>query len=220
MRAEPNTRKLSQSGGKSLATDSQHMVNDIPEKQNEPGALRLLVAQRHLYSWAKAVLTAQIVFILLIPGVLLLVEYFQPGFKVWAAFFGLTLSAIDVALLDPLKAGLQEKAAAMQEAFDCRVLGLAWPELKGAKPDREDSSSTPSPSELAALRNWYPPIVGEMPTVVARLICRRSNCWWDSKLRRFYWTTLVGVSGLISLAIVGIALARNLPFDDFVLALM
>ena len=55
---------------------------------------------------------------------------------------------------------------------------------------------------------------------LARLICQRSNIYWDSELRRSYvdWITGLGLLISISTVIVGIALKMNL--EIFVLSLL
>lgn len=114
------------------------MANNIPQRQNEGQSLQLLAAQRRLYSWAKIALAIQVILVVVIPGTLLVVEHFEETFKLWAALAGLVISILDVLILDPAKAALRHKAAATQELFDCHVLELDWPNLKGEKPDRED----------------------------------------------------------------------------------
>src|ERR1700686_696860 len=159
------------------------MANNIPELQNEEWALRSLAAQRRFYGWAKMALALQIILVVIVPGVLLVVEHLAAGFKVWAAFIGLTISILDVLLFDPLKSGLRHKGAATQELFDCQVLGLEWPALKDRKPDREDVHGASADYGDADLRDWYPADVGQLPPYAGRIICQRSNCRWDSKLR-------------------------------------
>ena len=40
------------------------------------------------------------------------------------------------------------------------------------------------PDPNARLKDWYPPVVGDLPLPLARAICKRANCWWDAELRR------------------------------------
>jgi hypothetical protein len=36
------------------------------------------------------------------------------------------------------------------------------------------------------LKDWYPVSVGQLPIHEARLICQRSNIWWDAKQKLRY----------------------------------
>ena len=56
--------------------------------------------------------------------------------------------------------------------------------------------------------NWYPLAVRELPLHLARLVCQRTNLWYDSALRKRYrrvlltgCVVLVAVAGFTSLAI-------------------
>src|SRR4029077_11782372 len=182
------------------------MANNIPQRQNEGQSLQLLAAQRRLYSWAKVALAFQVTLVVVVPGTLLVVEHFEETFKLWAALAGLVISILDVLLLDPVKAALRHKAAATQELFDCYVLELHWPNLKGVKPDREDVHGASAGYKTDGLKNWYPTDVGTLPPYVGRIICQRSNCGWDSKLRRFYRNALYV---LAAIALIGAFVAAS-----------
>jgi predicted pore-forming effector associated with SMODS systems len=197
------------------------MANNIAQRQNEDQSLQLLSAQRRLYSWAKIALAIQVIVVVVIPGVLVVVEHFEESLKLWAALAGLVISILDVLLLDPVKAALRHKAAATQELFDCHVLELDWPSLKAEKPDREDVHGVSAGyDEADGLRDWYPTEVGTLPLYVARIICQRSNCWWDSKLRRFYRNVLYVLAGIGLVTAFVAASAWNLTLGDFVLSVM
>jgi hypothetical protein len=195
------------------------MANDISQRQNEDQALRLLASETSLYGWAKVALSVQLILVILVPGILLVIEHLATLFKVWAAFIGLAISVIDLILLDPVKTALQQKAADIQELFDCQTLSLDWPRLKGNKPDREDLHET-STLNKSTLKDWYPKEVVSLPLYVARVVCQRSNCWWDSKLRRFYRITVLSATVVLIVAVVVYALLKNLTFGDFILSLM
>jgi hypothetical protein len=165
-------------------------------------------------------MTIQVILVVVVPGVLLFAEHFADSFKVWAAFIGLTISVLDVILLDPVKAGLRHKAAASQELFDCQVLQLKWPSLKSKQPDREDVHGASTGYDTSGLTDWYPSNVRQLPFYVARIICQRSNCWWDSKLRRYYRIAVLCLSAAVVIVIVVLALMKNLTFGDFVVSLM
>jgi hypothetical protein len=196
------------------------MANDIPRCENDDQSLRMLATQRDLYRWAKRITFLQVVLVILLPGVLILINRLTPTFEVWSAFTGLLIAVLDVAAVDPLISGFREKAAAMQEWFDCRALDLEWPELIVCKPDREDVRTNVTPDETKLLRNWYPISVETLPLHVARIICQRSNCRWDAKLRRFYGRTVMffGVAVIVFLTVV--AIGANLSFGEFMVSFL
>jgi hypothetical protein len=196
------------------------MANDIPQIQNEDASLRVLATQRGLYTWAKKVSILQLVVVIALPAVLVVLDSFFPTTKVWPAFVGIVVAVLDAVVIDPGKNSLREKAATMQELFDCKVLDLEWPALMASKPDREDVLTTVGSDNVGPLKDWYPTVAGALSLSVARIVCQRSNCWWDGKLRRYYRWTIIGFGVVAILCIVISALILKLSFEDFVLALL
>jgi hypothetical protein len=188
-------------------------MNTIPQLQNSPEQLRLLCAQRRLYSRAKGVLTLQT--LLSVPFAILwaLLVLKMPGAKVYAAAWGVAVSLLDLAVFTPRQEVLKRSAASVQELFDCTVLGLNWNVIKaGARPSAEALSSWakgfgPASAEEEKLRDWYPPAVGELPLWVARIVCQRANCWWDAELRRRYarWSLVIVALVFVLIFIAGVA---------------
>ena len=66
----------------------------------------------------------------------------------------------------------------------------------------------------------YPAAVGRAPLHLARIICQRTNLWYDAKLRENYSFLLVAGAVAIVLALVAAGLALNLPFTDFVVTVL
>ena len=71
--------------------------------------------------------------------------------------------------------------------------------------------SRATPGSAARLQNWYPPVVGNVPIEIGRLICQRTNVWWDPSLGRRY------AAGPLLLAIVLVGLRQGAKL--FVLSL-
>jgi hypothetical protein len=201
-------------------------MNKIPETQLEPIQLKRLAAQRQLYSDAKFILAVQINLSVLGPPVLaFLVAYrFLPA--VWAAIFGITLTCLFL-LFDSHQKSLKEKAAKIQELFDCKVLELKWRELM------VDSRLETEIVEQYALKykskghdynelqNWYPIDVGQLPLHLGRIICQRANCWWDAQLRRRYAKWVVGSVLIILTAVVTcLGVIGGLTFEKVILAVV
>ncbi len=66
------------------------------------------------------------------------------------------------------------------------------------------------------LRDWYSDIDDTAPLVLARIVCQRTNLWYDSSLRRSYGKLLVWFVVLVVVLLIVVASLRNLPFLDFV----
>jgi hypothetical protein len=120
----------------------------------------------------------------------------------------------------------KERAAKIQELFDCDVLQIPWAELKvGHRPDTEtvveaaEKYRRPDP-DYTALRNWYPAIVGQVPLSLARLVCQRSNCCWEATLRRRYATVVAIVIGALSFLVFVLGLMRGISLEKFILAVL
>jgi hypothetical protein len=70
------------------------------------------------------------------------------------------------------------------------------------------------------LQNWYSVSVGQLPIQQARIICQRSNVWWDAQLRRRYskWIIIILVSLTIIVLLIG--LIGGLTLEKFLLAVL
>ncbi len=201
-------------------------MNSIPIIQNQAEALRRLAAQRHLYAFAKNIFIVQLVLAGPIAIAWAFAVILRPELKSWAALFGVIVALADVILLTPWQKRLRDCAARIQEAFDCDVLELPWNSIKvGQRPEPElvkehaDAYSRVA-SRFPPLTDWYPPVVGDLPLSVARVICQRTNCWWDSKQRRRYAVSILVGTGMITAAISAIAVAGGFTVNDLLLAIV
>lgn len=201
-------------------------MNNIPILQNEPKQLDRLAAQRQLYSTAKRVLAAQAILggPIAIASVVAITAI--PDLKGYAAFWGLIVSIGDVLWLNPWQERLRENAAKIQEAFDCEVLQLPWSNIKtGNWPESElvkeyGDKFRKSDRNLPSLKNWYAPVVGDLPLDMARIVCQRSNCWWDSKQRRRYARWIIGGVVFAGIVILGLGLVGGLTVEKVFLAII
>lgn len=200
------------------------MNNRISLRQNEDLQLKRLVAQRRLYSRAKKVLAWQmLVTVVLVVFWSVLVLWF-PKLKVYSAVYGLVAVLLDFVTFTPWQNSLKQKAAGIQELFDCDVLVLPWQEIKaGRPPDAEvvtefSRVSGGADYDTMKLRNWYPEEAGLLPLFLGRIICQRANCWWDAKLRRRYalWIAAITVGIFVFATVVG--LVGHVSLEQFLLA--
>ena len=197
-------------------------MNSIPQVQIEATQLDRLAAQRELYSRAKRVQAWQL--ILSVPCVIAwsFVVMAFPALRSYAALWAIGVTLLDLVALDRWQKSLKERAARIQEQFDCDVLQLAWPDLKGPRPDaeqvaEESSSYRRTDPQFTTIRDWYAPAVGRLPIHLGRLVCQRSSCWWDAKLRRRYSVSVLIALGLFSTLIVAVSLHESASLENFVL---
>jgi hypothetical protein len=203
---------------------SHRMDNGITSRQNSPANMRLLAAQRSLYSRAKRLVALQAFLAGLTPVVGAIAVAMRPDLDVWAAVTGIVVTFLDTVWLDPRQASLRDLAASVQEDFDCSVLQLPWNHaLAGRRPAPEDiheAATGHRPSSTAPLKDWYPCAVSALPLYQGRLICQRSNCWWDSKLRQRYSNWVVGAVSVLSVSVFLLGLLNGMSLQKFVLAVM
>jgi flagellar basal body-associated protein FliL len=198
-------------------------MNTIPQDQIAFRQLERLAAQRQLYSYAKAVQVAQI--ILSVPIVILwsIAAVWFPFLQVYAALWGIVIALVSVGLLTPWQQTLQQNAAKIQELFDCDVLRIEWNQLRsGTKPAPESvieaaTAYKKRDPDYTALKNWYPPAVGDLPLHLARIICQRTNIWWDAKLRRRYATYVAGVVASLAIVVLILALINGTTVEELIL---
>ena len=201
-------------------------MNDITSRQNDEKQLIRLAAQRQLYTEAKRLEAFRT--LLAVPLVLVwagLAAVF-PALQPYAAAWGISIALIDIACLSPLERLLQRKAAKVQELFDCDILHMNWRQLRvGRRPDSEDVAEAANKYRrkdpfLSSLVNWYPAQISEVSLPLARLICQRTNCWWDAKLRLRYANNALAIVALLSIVVVLLGLLGNFTMESFVLNIL
>lgn len=201
-------------------------MTSIAAEQNEPKQLARLAAQRQLYSRAKVVFAWQTVLTGPVAILTALLAVFDPSYKGFIALWGITVACCDAFWLTPWQRRLKDSAARVQEAFDCDVLQLPWNAVKaGKRPDPElvDEQAglyEQRAASMPALTNWYPRAVEVLPLHLGRLVCQRSNCWWDSKQRRRYAAVLLGAVVFLFLTISALSLGAALTLENFILKIV
>lgn len=201
-------------------------MNNIPQEQNSQRRLELLAAQRQLYSDAK---NLQMLSVLIsIPTVIvwsILVALF-PSLAVYAALWGVIATFLEILVFSRLQKSTQEKAAKIQQIFDCEVLQFNWASLNcGIRVDPEtiiDAFNRYKRKNLnfTKLHNWYPVIVEQLPIHQARIICQRSNVWWDAQLRRRYSKWIIIILLFLTIIVLLIGLIGGLTLEKFLLAVL
>ena len=167
-------------------------MNNIPKEQNSQRRLELLAAQRQLYSDAKNLHLISVIISVPIVIVWSIMVALFPSLAVYTALWGIIATFLELLILSRLQKSAQEKAAKIQQIFDCEVLQFNWASLNcGVRVEPEtiiEASNRYKRKNLnfTKLQNWYPVSVEQLPIHQARIICQRSNVWWDAQLRRRY----------------------------------
>jgi SMODS-associating 4TM effector domain len=201
-------------------------MNNIPQEQNTHQRVELLAAQRQLYSDAKNLQMVSV--IISIPVVIVwssLVAGF-PELAVYSALWGFIATFLELLIFSRLQKSTQEKAAKIQQMFDCEVLQFNWASLNcGDRVEPEtiiDASSRyrRKQSNFSKLLDWYPISAGQLPIHYARIICQRSNVWWDAQLRRRYSKWILFALFVLTVFVLLFGLIGGLTLEKLVLAVL
>lgn len=198
------------------------MAIDIGTNQNKLHSIKLLAAQRQLYTEAKFIRNLRLVGSILLAVFAPFIIFFRPDWDLILGAVGGLWLLLDNAWLRHVEDSKVKQAATIQEEFDTNLFQLPWnrmlvgdriaPELISAAEQRDKGGR-------AELRDWYPDVDGvSYPLDV--LICQRLNLVWDWQLRRQYAQgILVLVITYISLLII-FAISQGLLLLDFALGLL
>ena len=204
---------------------SQATMNKIPETQLEPTQLKRLAAQRQLYSDAKVIQAVQIGLCVLVPPILAVLLAFFSLPPVYAACCAIIVALLDFLWFPSWQQSLKQKAANIQELFDCDVLELPRQELLTSVPleietiEKYSSKYIRKAHDDSDLENWYSKKVGKVPLHLGRFICQRSNCQWDAELQRRYASLVLVVLSVLTVFTLCLGLIGNLTLAKFILAM-
>jgi hypothetical protein len=171
-------------------------------RQNEDDALRLLIAQRRLYSKAKRWLALRWFGMLVIGLGAPVVSVVLPDLAVVSgAVAGLWLFLGQSVLINA-QSTMVARAAAVQEQFDFYVFGMPSSVERSTLPAMEEIAAVAGPdSELRRiaddqkLLDWYP-IDASTPGVITVAVSQRANAAYSDRLLRstaITWTTVTVV---------------------------
>jgi hypothetical protein len=191
----------------------------VVDRQNSPRGIKLLRARSSTYRRAARMQKVQLWLAVLAPFVGSVLGILISGVRPYVAAVSLVITLLDVALIDRLQRNQLKLAARICEVFDTEVLQLPWSNhAAGAPPTPEqiDEAADSWRSGETELRDWYPVAVARAPIHLARVICQRTNLWYDSELRRRYSGILLSVviGALVILFAGGLVAKINLV--DFV----
>jgi hypothetical protein len=190
--------------------------------QNEEKQLQRLAAQRQLYWTGKRVFRVQMLLSGPLTVALAFLGSFQPEARPTVAAWGILMTLVDLFWLNPWQKRLRDRAARIQEAFDCDVLLLPWNSLKAGQPVEPETEKEQSDlydlraSKEAPLKDWYPLAVSDLPLPLGRLLCQRANCSWDAAQRRRFATWTLALVLVICVLLLLLSLPGGLRLETFV----
>ncbi|SFQ34161.1 S-4TM family putative pore-forming effector [Variovorax sp. 770b2] len=201
-------------------------MNQIITKQNERYSLQLLSAQRQTYSDAKCLLAFQLVLIGPLAAATAMVSIFVPDWKIIVALWGVIVLVLDLGYFTPKQKRLRESGARIQERFDCEVFNLSWDATRvgGQEPHenviRQSARYQKIAHTMTPLEDWYSVVVGSLPLPMARLVCQRTNCWWDAEQRRKYASVVGGILLASFLIVLALGVFAKLSVNELILIVL
>lgn len=195
-------------------------------QQNSERHRILLSASSDVYGRAKKVLALQIC---LTVGGAIVTSFLSagwPGTKSWTVLYAVVVSLLDTFVLERVQAKCRKLGAQIQELFDIELFGLSWNGFAvGESPTTEEivehsNTFLERQPNASFLRDWYPADIGPLPLHYATLVCQRTNCWWDERLRRRYLWGIVATISVLATVLTAYGLARDLTFEKFLLTVL
>ncbi|MEQ7154154.1 S-4TM family putative pore-forming effector [Brevundimonas aurifodinae] len=199
-------------------------MNDIPLRQNQEANLRLLRARQEMFHRAKLVFIAQLLLTVLLPVSGAIWGLVHEDQRATIALLSLVMTVVDAALLDRAQRRFVRNGAKAAEAFDCSVLQLPWNTLAAGKPLDDEAVEEAATSwerrrQNKGLIDWYPNEVGQASLSLGRLICQRTNLWYDGRLRRLNGSLALLLAWALPIALLLACWWLNLPFREIAIVL-
>lgn len=171
-------------------------MNGFYEKQNEPQMLKLLAAQRQIYSGVKAILMTSFCLGVVVPSVLSLIFFvmsFYPDFtipwiKTFLTIYGLVFFIINHFIMEHIS-NCKKKAARIQEEFDTSLFDMEWNDIVAGKKIPISESVEYAQKHLitkgdSLLRGWYLNAPMNVPAPLMVMLCQSKNMGWDAGLKK------------------------------------
>jgi hypothetical protein len=195
-------------------------------RQNQPQALRLLLAQRRSYSRAKWWLGLRWFGMLTIGLAAPLVSVINPDLAVVAgAVAGLWLF-LGRTLLVYVQSGQSVAAAAIQEKFDFLVFGMPASVPRSVMPTLEEITALTGPDETLDstaekenLKGWYPFDL-DKTGLLAVAIAQRANAAYSGLLLRTTAKLWAVVTVVWIIALVVLSVMLTVPLSAFLLGVL
>jgi len=201
-------------------------MENILTRQNQEENINKLCAQKQLYIKAKRVFLFQIFLTVPITVLLSLVKVvlglFSIDISAYVLVYGISLSLVDLILINFVINDLKTTAAKIQESFDCAVYDMEWHKIVvGKKPAKEIinkncSEFKSSGKDINKLVDWYPVEFINQPLLKSILLCQKTNLNYDTSIREAFKKKVYLVAGGTLLTLILFALIGDLSLQNFI----
>ena len=198
----------------------------IAAAQDSLPALRLLVAQRKLYSKAKFWSFLRWVGFSVLGVVAPLLAVFMPPAAVVVGAFAGVWIFLSRTLFSGCELERSAKAAAVQEDFDRLVFAMPLLAVRAPRPTPEEiaavagnDSDTFAVAEKEKLIDWYP-LHQDLNGVASIAIAQRANASYSERLQQLNAQLWLGVLIIWGLAAVGLSFAFDVDLPTFLLGVV
>ena len=192
--------------------------NGINERQNAEISIKMLAAQRQIYSEAK-IYSKWVVFFSVIGPFLcaVLQAIFSSNDVINATTYILSIIGMFVSLFtNSTIEKKQNNAAYIQQLFDVKVYKIDWDKkLFGTQKSMNNLIADKSKGICSnnqrkkQLKNWYPESYDSLPIKKAITECQKANIYWDTNIRVLYRNVCCVVVLIMLVIIMAIGLIKN-----------
>ena len=201
-------------------------MDTLFSRQSEEKNIDRLCAQKRLYIEAQQVFVLQI--ILTVPITILLslvktvVAFLKIDISAYVLVYGISLTLIDLLVINLVISNLKSNAAKVQELFDCTVYDLEWNRFCcGKKPTQKTINKhsrvfKSSGKPITKLRGWYPIELATQSSLKAIVLCQKTNLSYDTVIRKQFKSKTLVVSSITLTILIFFALIRNFSLKDFI----
>lgn len=189
--------------------------------QNSDENLRLLAAQRFLYSRAKRIKFENLIISILIAIVFPFIIVNNPSAKPFLTAFACMWTISSYFVLNYFSGVCIKSAAVIQEQFDTNVFCLSWNRpLVGKKVNAEEIVGYKNnyKGSFEKLKNWYSNLEPLSPKSV--LILQRSSLMWDLQLRQAYTICIAIALALLFLSHISLSCFLDYKLRAYVFTLL
>ncbi|CAI1832614.1 Uncharacterised protein [Serratia marcescens] len=184
-------------------------MNTIFTSQSTRQNLNLLYAQAYIYDKVKRWSITNLIFSVIVPLIMSAAATYNRISGLFdtelvsslLALYGLLALVINI-ILSSYTSALRNKAASIQEMYDCKVLGIRRNELKVEEVPSDEISRAAyffnhqknEAYKRFGEEGWYVSRMYDAPQSVMALLCHGKNLGWDRSLRTMlYYLYLFGI---------------------------
>ncbi len=205
------------------------MGPNILKKQNSKKGIELLQIFTQIYREIKSLFGVQLSVVVIVPVILAIVRNLIPPSEklvTGIALYSVVALFLDNFFFTPKLSELKTLGAKFQEKFDTWLFDLDWEDIEvGPEPSVEVEKEYTNrikrvKSRFDNLENWYSESLSQLDNDLAILVCQRTNCIYDVKLRKSFKGTLVLIIIVILAFFILTSVFNNLPVNTILIAIL